>query len=167
MGILSIGIQFIQQNAAYFEGHDIFRIPNKFISRISDLANMEIKSNYSQYVEIGQNRIEAAEKYIWIMSERLLFLLSTGTFLDALKKRVDEGVDVRLILPAHKTKFGNLSMKISQDPIHVGLMVSEKSAGFSFPLPDGVADQNTYLDGTDEVGIEWISDLFLHYWNQE
>lgn len=159
------GIQFIQQNESFINEHNLLYLPQKFISRISEIAELESESNHEKFVEIGLSRIEEADRYIWLMSERLLYILASSVFMKALLKRAGEGLDIRLIIPNHNFNNQGLVVRI-HNPIHVGLMVTDKSGGIAFPLQDGSANQNCLLNGSDESAVDWLSDLFLHYWNQ-
>jgi predicted transcriptional regulator len=147
---------------------DVWRIPEPFIERLGELAESSLSMDAIEMVNRAELLIKSAEKYLWIMSDKPMNLLSaeiTGRFQKspfAIKFLFDER-SLHYYQNAQEIK-GVFEKRVIPF-LPVTMLITEKVAGINLLSIDGRAD-NAIFYGKDLTFLKWATDLFLYYWEQ-
>jgi len=163
---LSASMELVYMNDAYFLVHDMTRIPLQFVNRIGELSQAVLVEDLTLDFARWESLIKNAEEHVWVMTPQAMGHLSR-----IMADKLLEGVKLRSIfceniresktsLPAGK----NVERKLLPT-VPIIMILSEKEASISFPRLDGNVDYPSFF-GTDPLFLKWVSDLYLHYWEQ-
>ena len=91
--------------------------------------------------------------------------------LSNIEKKLEEGLEIRAILPKDKCSASLLSEKNRKkievkvlDDIKISIIVSDNFSLLELTGQDGKIDQNTAIFGYDDRFREWCKKLFQYYW---
>jgi predicted transcriptional regulator len=145
---------------------DIGRIPYQFIDRIGELSEASLITDVAETVNIVENIIVGAEKFLLCMGRRPIRSLS-----EDVGKPVQKGVPVKVLFDEENKEYyqkyieNKYFEKRVIPTIPVVMVISEKCATINFLPLDNRQDMKT-LYGQDLKILKWASDLFLYYWEQ-
>jgi len=145
---------------------DIWRIPYQFIDRIGELSEANLITDVAETVNIVENIIVGAEKFLLCMGRRPIRSLS-----EDVGKPVQKGVPVKVLFDEENKEYyqkyieNKYFEKRVIPTIPAVMVISEKCATINFLPLDNRQDMKT-LYGQDPKILKWASDLFLHYWDQ-
>lgn len=168
MKLLS-GFEFLSKHREYFTTHTISRLPNEFVSRVSDLINCTFMDDVMVAFHRAENMIQEAQEYVWVLSDQILM-----SALPFLEKAVKRRVEFRVILPEDLIPppsfkpipaITKLSESRTLKRVDVAITMSEKEGAVAFPTIDGRMDYLGFKS-TDERSHKWCRDLFLYYWKR-
>jgi predicted transcriptional regulator len=163
-------IQFLATHKDFFVSHELTFLPHGFLERIGDLTDGTFVSHVSSVLEHIKSTISEAREFVWLISDQpIVTSLSLGEGFPS------KAVQVRLISePNLDLKGFSKARSLLPDQfriatlgqVHVGMAISEKIAGVSFPGPKGQIDFGTGFAGTDARFRSWCGDLFEQYWSK-
>lgn len=168
----------ITRHKQFWADHYPGGIPEPFLSRIGMLSEADIVSDTGKDVfNVFLNflkSIKEAEKI------RILSPISSPAHMDAVVKRVEEGIPVELVVgrelavkftqspyvemvQALAGKAGS-SIRVADTPLKIGLCMTDKCILLGLYRNDMTTYDNTScLSGTDENAIAWGEQVFEHY----
>jgi predicted transcriptional regulator len=174
------GFEFLSKHSQYFINHTLARLPRSFFSRIGDL----LESNYSEDVMMvfyeAEKMMQESEEYLFLLSDQ--HLVSATPHISSAYRR---GVEVKILLPTSlhypegyfEQEIVKETMKDYYPALESGQLqerwidevdtlmgVSEKSGRIFFPKVSGEFDYHGFMS-TDDNAVEYIKELFMHYWN--
>lgn len=162
-------LRFLSKHREYFQGHTMRYLPDAFAERIGDLEKCSFADDIMITFHIVENMIDAAEEYVWILSDQIL--MSTQPLLE---KAVNRGVEFRLILPENMTPpvdfrplpaIDKVIKRKMLDRVCVVVAVTERKARVSFPTIEGKLDHLGFQTN-GELARQWCMDLFGYYWSR-
>lgn len=145
---------------------DIWRIPYQFIDRIGELSEANLITDVAETVNIVENIILGAEKFLLCMGRKPIRSLSEDA-----GKPVQKGVPVKVLFDEENKEYyqkyieNKYFEKRVIPTIPAVMVISEKYATINFLPLDNRQDMKT-LYGQDSKILKWASDLFLYYWEQ-
>jgi predicted transcriptional regulator len=163
--------EFLLRERDFLRSHDLTVLPPPFVSRLSELSQLEEGSNFSATLRHVERVLSGASDFAWFLSDQAL--LTSADVLDAAKKT---GVTVRAIVPESllppagpgrtpdRTSEG-VEIRVLPE-VKVGIAMNEQIAGVSFPDLTGRIDHSAGLRGSSEEFRGWCRDLFQHYWDR-
>ena len=152
-------MEFMLKNKQYFLNHDLWRLPQQFVNRIGELSQATLKMGLLESTTISSQMIGKAEKFMWGISAEPL----TQRF-DEIANQIPKGVEYKILSPQPPAKLPNFENRILSDS-PVILAITEKEAAICFRFVDGRVDYASFI-GNDTIFLNWVKDLFLHYWNK-
>lgn len=170
---------FMSENKKYFESHDFYNLPPKYIQRIGALADSELINGYVKVMEKWDGIYNNAEKYICNI---LLEIPYNEKILQTLNEKLKRRIRIssvfsesaifskerqELIARFNFTKFvkdGMLERRMSNDA-KIALVLNEKEAGLSFPTDQKESDMSKMFYSSDEQFHEWCQDYFNDVWS--
>jgi predicted transcriptional regulator len=156
---LSSSMEFVLKYKQYFLTHDLGRLPVQFVNRIGELSKANLNMNLAESTTRSSQIIGEARQYMWGISPEPL-----PTSFDVIAKQIPEGAEYKILSPQPPAKFPNFENRtLSDSPVVFAL--TEKEASVSFRLNDGRVDYAVFI-GNDPAFLNWVKDLFLHYWNK-
>lgn len=160
-------LDFLSQHREYFSDHDTSLIPPQFRARFGELSKTvlltEMVPNINTATEVLKNA-----KWVNIMSEQRLE--QHGQIIQ--QRILKEGMKVRTLMQESlfESIKGQLIMADSAETryfprICAVIVITDKSAGISFPTLDGKIDYQVFVCN-DPDSRRWASDLFEDQWSK-
>jgi predicted transcriptional regulator len=161
-------LNFISEKSGYFLEHDIAPIPLDLLRQIDALSNGEIVTGV--YNILNTHEKLSKKGRFWYMSDDF-----PRHHLPDIEKKLEEGLEIRVILPKYMCSTKPLSGPLSEknrkkieikvlDEIKISVIVSDNFSMLELPGQDGKIDQNTAIFGYDDRFREWCKKLFQYYW---
>src|SRR3990172_8214101 len=166
---LSSSLDFVFRHRSYFSTHDVWRLPLRFVNRIGELSQTSLIMDTVESINKGEQMFTEAEQYAWGIVEHGR---GPELMIPVMTERISKGVKVKVLIPESLLHARatppvapqNLEVRgISNIPAIIAL--TEKEAAICFPLVGGRMDY-TGFTGKDPVFMNWVKDLFLHYWEK-
>ncbi len=159
-------LDFISEKSEYFLEHDTAQIPLDLLGQIDALSKGEIVTGVYNILDTHEKLGDGIKSYMWYLSDDF-----PRHHLPYIEKKLEGGLEIRVILPKHLCSASLLSeknrkkiqVKVSDD-IKVSIIVSDKFSMIELPGHDGKIDQNTAIFGYDDRFREWCKKLFQYYW---
>jgi len=162
-------LEFISGRSEYFLKHDTAHIPLDLMEQISALSTGEIISGVYNILNTHEKLGAGIKSYMWYMSDDF-----PRHHLPDSEKKLDEGVEIRVILPKDKCAPSLISEKNRNkigakllDEIKISVIATDRFSMLQLPGQDGMIDQNTALYGYDDRFREWCKKLFIYYWEKK
>ncbi len=159
-------LNFISEKSGYFLEHDTAHIPPDLLGQIDALSKGEIVTGVYNILNTHEKLGEGIKSYMWYMSDDF-----PRHHLPNIERKLEEGLEIRVILPKDKCSASILSEKNRKkimnkvlDEVNISTIVSDKFSILELPGPDGKIDQNTAIFGYDDRFREWCKKLFQYYW---
>lgn len=159
-------LNFISEKSGYFLEHDTAPIPLDLLRQIDALSKGEIVTGVYNILNTHEKLSENIKGYFWYMSDDF-----PRHHLPNIEKKLEEGLEIRVILPKNLCSTSILSEKNRKkieikvlDEIKISIIVSDKFSMLELPGHDGKIDQNTAIFGYDDRFREWCKKLFQYYW---
>ena len=163
---LSASFEFVSKHSDYFQTHDVWRLPIQFLDRIGELAQTELSVDAVESTHRSIQIFLEAEEYAWGISEHSREPEHLDPLIDP---RIERGIEFRLMVPEEhlssviqQAQEGNIEIR-GLPLTQVVLVLSEKEGGVFFPSLGGRVDYSGFF-GKDPAFLNWVRDLFLHYW---
>ncbi len=146
---------------------DIWRIPTQFIDRLGELSQATLNVEPLEMINDIQALISNSDKQLWVIGERPI-----GFMDKVFAEKMQKGLAIKLLFDEENRKFfenapdvkGVFEKRVIPQ-IPVTLLLSEKFGGVNLISIDGRADSAVFY-GNDPAFLQWISDLFLYFWEQ-
>lgn len=162
-------LDFISGKSEYFLKHDTAYIPPDLLRQIDALSKGDVVTGVYNILNTHEKLGDSIKSFMWYISDDF-----PRHHLPNIEKKLEEGVEIRVILPKDKCspsllteknrkKIGNKVM----DDIKISIIVSDKFCMLELPGPDGKIDHNTAFFGYDDRFREWCKNLFLYYWESK
>jgi predicted transcriptional regulator len=164
---LSSPLEFVFKHREYFITHDIWGLPDQFLSRLGELSGSNLNMDSLENINTTERMTREAREYIWMggfeqplnINQILAELVPKGVkcrslFLESFIPKVPLAPEV-----ARGTEWRRI------DTFPVSLLTTENWGGIAFPFNDGRADYAGFV-GTDPIFLNWARDLFLYYWEK-
>jgi len=162
-------LDFISGKSEYFLKHDTSYIPPDLLRQLDALSKGEVVTGVYNILNTHEKLGDSIKSFMWYISDDF-----PRHHLPNIEKKLEEGVEIRVILPKDKCspsllteknrkKIGN---KVMED-IKISIIVSDKFCILELPGPDGKIDHNTAFFGYDDRFSEWCKNLFLYYWESK
>ncbi len=162
-------LNFISERSGYFLNHDTSQIPLDLLGQIGALSTGEIITGVFNILNTHEKLGHGIKSYMWYMSDDF-----PRHHLPYIENRLEEGVEIKVILPKDKCSASLLSEKNRKkvetkvmDEIKVSVIVSDKFCMLELPGPDGKIDHNTAIFGYDDRFKEWCEKIFHYYWESK
>ncbi len=163
-------LSFISETSGYFLEHDTAPIPLDLLKQIDALSNGEIITGV--YNILNTHEKLGKKGYFWYMSDDF-----PRHHLPDIEKKLEEGLEIRVILPKYMCSTKPLSGPLSEknrkkieikvsDEIKISVIATDSFSMLELPGPDGKIDQNTAIFGYDDRFREWCKKLFQYYWTK-
>jgi predicted transcriptional regulator len=154
---------FISKNREYFLRHDVFQLPDQFISRVGELSKGKLCTEVADVVNGIEKLMQTAEDYVWVITDQVMTAQSK-----IMTEQVLRGVEFRslfhekLIQTDHLRVSGRYEKRsVSKIP---GLFsITDKGAFVSFVTMDGKIDASGFF-GSDSLFMKWARDLYEYCW---
>jgi predicted transcriptional regulator len=161
-------LNFISEKSGYFLEHDTAQIPLDLLRQIDALSKGEIVTGVYNILNTHEKLGDGIKSYMWYMSDDF-----PRHHLPYMENRLEEGLEIRVILPKDLCSTSPLSEKNRKkigikvlDEIKISVIVSDKFSLLELPGQDGKIDQNTAIFGYDDKFREWCKKLFQYYWEK-
>ena len=162
-------LDFISGNSGLFLNHDTSHSPLNLLRQIDALFTGEIITGVYNTLNTHEKLGSGIKSYMWYMSDDF-----PRHHLPDIEKKLEEGVEIRVILPKDKCspsllteknrkKIGNKVM----DEIKISIIVSDIFCMLELPEPDGKIDHDTAFFGYDDRFRGWCKNLFNYYWESK
>ncbi len=159
-------LNFISEKSGYFLNHDTACIPLDLLRQIDALSTGEMVTGVYNILNTHEKSGGGIKSYMWYMSDDF-----PRHHLPYIEKKLEEGLEIRVILPKDLCSTSFLSeknrkqieVKVS-DEIKVSVIVSDIFSMLELPGPDGKIDQNTAIFSYDDKFSGWCKKLFQYYW---
>ncbi len=164
---VSTSLEFINKYREYFVTHDVLRLPSQFLYRIGEVSGATLRTETMENINTAERITREADKYMWGGGAE--HPLDIGS---AVYENLPKGVKYRWLFPERFRPKQPMPPEISRvvewrslNDIPVNIVLTEKEAGISFCLIGGRADYAGFI-GTDPTFLNWVKELFLHYWEK-
>ncbi len=159
-------LNFISEKSGYFLNHDTAQIPLDLLKQIDALSSGEIITGVYYILNTFEKLSDGIKSYMWYMSDDF-----PRHYLPNIEKKLEEGKELRVILPKDLRSPSKLSeknkrkieLKVSEE-VKISVIVSDNFSMLELPGEDGKIDQNTAIFGYDDRFREWCKKLFQYYW---
>lgn len=171
---------FMSGNKKYFDNHDFYNLPSKYMQRIGALSDSKLINGYVKVMEKWEEIYKNADKYICnilieipynemilqILEDKLKHktrILSVFSESAIISKERQE-----LVAKFDFTKFvkdGMLERKMSKDAM-IAIVLNEREAGLSFPTDKYEPDMSKMFYSSSEQFHEWCYDYFNDVWSK-
>ena len=156
---LSASLDFVFKHKEYFVKHDFSWLPPQFLNRIGELSQTDLMMGMVESTMKSSTLIGEAEKFMWAVSPE-----PVPQAFDAIAKQIPKGAEYRILSPQPPVKLPNLENRTLSDPPAI-MAITEKEAVICFRFKGGRVDYAGFF-GKDAVFLNWVKDLFLHYWGK-
>lgn len=157
----------LSNNLEYVFSHDFSVIPDYLLKRINILSEADISRGAMHMLHDSELAMNDAKEYLWILSPQ--YLSSSSSIIS---EQITKGIEFRLIYPkkyqppSDFSEIKGVSMHAKQlERIDFVLFVTEKYGGLLLPDIQGKIDFDWGIGASTDNVIDWMSDLFDHYWN--
>ncbi|VVB87984.1 Methanogenesis regulatory protein FilR1 [uncultured archaeon] len=161
-------LNFISEKSGYFLEHDTAHIPLDLLRQIDALSTGEIVTGVYNILNTHEKLGDCIKSYMWYMSDDF-----PRHHLPYIEKKLEEGLEIRVILPKDICSTSMLSEKNRKkietkvlDEIKISVIVSDKFSMLELTGQDRKIDQNTAIFGYDDKFREWCKKLFQYYWEK-
>ena len=151
---------------SFIQQHDFTVIPTQFLLQLGELRESIIFSGFYGVMDTQETSVEDSNQRIWIMSPEVL-----RTMAPLIDEKITKGVDVRIILPkdaidipTYKYDPDDTNIRYL-DEIPLMVAVLDDRGGVCLPDRTGKVDLSEMLAGANPKTYNWLSNLFLYYWN--
>ena len=162
-------LDFISGKSEYFLKHDTAHIPPDLLRQLDALSKGEVVTGVYNILNTHEKLGDSIKSFMWYISDDF-----PRHHLPNIEKKLEEGVEIRVILPKDKCspsllteknrkKIGNKVM----DEIKISIIVSDKFCMLELPGPDGKIDHNTAIFGYDDRFRDWCKNLLQYYWDSK
>jgi len=159
-------LNFISEKSEYFLKHDTSHIPLDLMRQIGSLSTGEIVTGVYNILNTHEKLGAGIKSYMWYMSDDF-----PRHHLPDIEKKLEEGLEIRIILPKDLCSPSILSEKNRNkienkvmDEIKISVIATDSFSLLELPGHDGKIDQNTAIFGYDDQFREWCKKLFQYYW---
>ena len=90
---LAVPLEFVFKYKEYFFAHNIWQLPDQFISRIGDLSSANLHLDTIESINKVSQMIKEANEYMWGMGESPGFG-DSGTIMN---EKIQKGVDLKFL----------------------------------------------------------------------
>jgi predicted transcriptional regulator len=139
------------------------------LRQIDALSTGEIITGVYNILNTHEKLGDGIKSHMWYMSDDF-----PRHHLPDIERKLDEGVEIRVILPNDKCSASLLSEKNRKkieskvmDEVKISVIVSDIFCMLELPGPDGKIDQITAIFGYDDRFKEWCKNLFQYYWESK
>ena len=156
---------FFIKNKEYFLDHDVWAIPNMFVSRLGELSQGVLVEELADSVNRIESMMHSAEEYVYVITDQVMNVHSR-----VMDEQTSKGIKfrsiahVKLINPQAKKYQGDVETRFLQT-IPGLLVVTEKEGFFALISGDGKLSHSGFY-GADASLLGWINDLFVYYWEK-
>lgn len=164
---LSLHLEFVFKHKEYFLTHDIWGLPDQFLSRLGELSGSNLKMDVMENINTIERITREAQEYIWMGGAEQPLNIDP-----ILTELVPKGVKCRFLVLERFIPKEPLALEVARgiewrslDTIPVNFLMTEKEAGLSFNFIGGRADYAGFV-GKDPMFLNWARDLFLYYWEK-
>jgi predicted transcriptional regulator len=161
-------LNFISEKSGFFLKHDTAHIPLDLLRQIDALSTGEIVTGVYNILNTHEKLGDDIKSYMWYMSDDF-----PRHHLPYIEKKLEEGLEIRVILPKDMCSTKPLSEKNRKkidikvlDEIKISVITSDNFSMLELAGPDGMIDQNTAIFGYDDKFREWCKKLFQYYWER-
>ncbi|MCZ7385440.1 MAG: DUF1724 domain-containing protein [Candidatus Methanoperedens sp.] len=161
-------LNFISEKSGYFLKHDTAQVPFDLLGQIGVLSTGEIITGVYNILNTHEKLGDGVKSYMWYMSDDF-----PRHHLPGIEKKLDEGLEIRVILPKDKCSASLLSEKNRKkieakilDDIKISVIATDSFSMLELPGQDGMIDQNTAIFGYDDRFRDWCKKLFQYYWTK-
>jgi predicted transcriptional regulator len=152
-------MKFILKHKQYFLAHDVWRLPQQFLNRMSEISQATLRTGLIESTFKSSQLIGEAKQYMWGVSPEPL-----PQPFEEIAKQIPKGVEYRILSPQPPASLANLENRtFSNCPATFAL--TEKEAALCLRFLDGRVDYAGFI-GSDPIFLNWIKDLFLYYWEK-
>ncbi len=158
-------LDLISGKSGFFLNHETSHIPLNLLRQIDALSTGEIITGVYNILNTHEKLGDGIKSYMWYMSDDF-----PRHHLPDIENKLEEGVEIRVILPKDKCSGSLLSEKNRKkietkvmDEIKISVIVSDKFCMLELPGPDGKIDHNTAIFGYDDRFRDWCKNLFQYY----
>jgi len=162
-------LDFISGKSGFFLNHDTSHIPLNLLRQIDALSTGEIITGVYNILNTHEKLGDGIKSHMWYMSDDF-----PRHHLPDTERKLEEGVEIRVILPKDKCSASLLSEKNRKkietkvmDEIKISVIVSDKFCMLELPGPDGKIDHNNAIFGYDDRFRDWCKNLFQYYWESK
>lgn len=159
-------LNFISEKSEYFLKHDTAEVPLDLLEQIGALSTGEIITGVYNILNTHEKLDSSIKSYMWYMSDDF-----PRHHLPDIEKKLEEGLEIRVILPKDKCSPSTLSEKNRtkiknkvMDEIKISVIATDSFSLLELPGQDGLIDQDTAIFGFDDQFREWCKKLFQYYW---
>ena len=160
-------LEFVHKHKEYFLTHDVWGLPEQFLDRLGELSDSRLSMDVMENMNTIGRIAREAQELIWMGGIEQPLIIEP-----ILTKSIPKGAKGRLLILEHFVPKHQLTLEVAQgfecreiDALPVNFLMSEKEAGLSFPFVGGRADYAGFV-GRDQRFLDWVKDLFLHYWER-
>jgi predicted transcriptional regulator len=165
---LSSSLEFVSKNRDYFSTHDIMRLPVQFVNRLGELSHAHLSTGMIENLNKGEQAFKEAEQYGRGIAEGTV----PEHMIPIMNERIQKGVQFKFLIPENRFSANvsptatpkNLEGRSLSD-LPAIVVLTEKLAGVCFLQVGGRVDYAGFF-GKDPVFLNWVKDLFLHYWEK-
>ncbi|MCW4012640.1 MAG: hypothetical protein NWF07_06570 [Candidatus Bathyarchaeota archaeon] len=156
---------FFVKNKAYFLDHDVWAIPNEFVSRLGELAEGVMVEELAEIVNRIESMMGSAEEYVHVITDQVMNVHSR-----VMDEQTSKGVKfrsiahVKLVNPQAKKYQGDVETRFLHS-IPGLLVVTEKEGLFALVSGDGKLSHSGFY-GSDAMLLGWVNDMFDYYWER-
>lgn len=159
-------LNFISEKSEYFLKHDTAQIPLDLLEQIGALSTGEIITGVYNILNTHEKLGSGIKSYMWYMSDDF-----PRHHLPDIEKKLEEGLEIKVILPKDKCSPSILSEKNRtkiknkvMDEIKISVIATDSFSMLELPGKDGLIDQNTAIFGYEDRFREWCKKLFHYFW---
>ena len=158
--------EFIFEYKQYFMVHDVFRLPNQFITRLGELSKGKLCTEIAETVNGIEHIMQSSEDYVFVITDQVM-----GVHDKVMEEKLSKGIKFRALIherlvdPSHVDAVGADVERRVLSSIPGLFTLSEKEAFFAFLSMDGRVDGTGFF-GSDPLFLKWAKDFFLYYWEQ-
>jgi len=158
-------LEFIFKHKQYFLVHDVWKLPYQFISRLGEISQGTLCTEVAETVNRIENMMQSSDDYVWVITDQAM-----GVHSNVMAERISKGVKFRSLInesinPSQVRVFGKNVDRRVLSSIPAIVVITEKEAFVSLLSMDGKLDPSGFF-GSDPSFVKWVTDLFLHYWDQ-
>lgn len=160
-------IEYLTQNIDFFLHHNLTTLPRE-LQWFAAMADGELVEGALEVTSQIWDHNVGAKKFIYVISDQIM-----RAMVDITCKKIDSGVVVKKIYSSDaeippeylKRTKENHEIKTMED-IPLAMIVTDKSAGFSFKGENGNIDFSTSLKGDNENFRRWANVVFEYFWKR-
>jgi predicted transcriptional regulator len=156
---LSSSLEFVFKHKQYFTKHDVSSLPPQFLNRIGELSQANLMMGMVESTMKSSTLIGEAEKFMYAVSPE-----PVPQAFEEISKQIPKDAEYRILSPQPPAKMPNLENRTFSDPPAI-MVVTEKEAAICFRFKGGRVDYAGFF-GKDPAFLNWVKDLFLHYWDK-
>lgn len=163
---LTTSMDFVSKYREYFATHDLSRLPAQFVSRIGELARVDLVTDTIENLNRGEQAYREAEQYGWGIAEGTI----PQHMNPVIEQQIARGLKLRFLIPESRLSpeanqpVKNVEIRALPE-IPALVVVTDKEAGACFRQLGGKMDYAGFF-GKDATFHSWAKELFLFYWDQ-